>query len=213
MKITGLSKKSDTDVRIFFDTGDQLILTYEIVLKKGLCREMIIDEDLYQVLIDENKKYFVKQKASNLLSRRMHSIQELKLKLRKCGYDLNHINEVISNFVQLGYLEDSKFSYVFIDEKRRLKKWGNNKIKAELLKRGVNQNTINELLESESLEGEDYQNALHLAEKKIRLLSKKENDHRKVSLKLMNYLYSRGFEYDLIKEVVKKVLKPDEDNL
>lgn len=213
MKIIELSKKNENDVRIIFDTGEQLILSYEIFLKKGLRREMEIDEDLYNLLIDENRKYFVKLKASYLLSRRIHSVQELKLKLRKNKYDLNHIEEVILNFIQLGYLDDSKFASVFIDEKRRLKKWGNNKIKAELIKRGVKQAIIRELLEADSSGEEDLGNAIQLAEKKLRSLVLREKDTRKLSQKLMNYLYSKGFEYDLIKQVVEKLLKPEEDDL
>ncbi len=210
MRIISLAKKNENDVAIIFDTGERLILSYELVLKKGLRRDLNIDEDLYHLLIDENRKYFVKIKAARLLSRRIHSINELKLKLRKSGYEPRHIEQVITEFSELNYLDDKKFAVQFIEEKKKLKRWGNNKIKAELSKRGVQQQIISDLLKTSDSDTDDMSNAVSLAEKKFRLIQKREIDRKKIKAKLMNYLFSKGFEYDVIRDVVNKLI--DEDN-
>lgn len=213
MRIISLAKKNENDVSIIFDTGERLILSYELVLKKGLRRDIVIDEDLYHLLIDENRKYFVKIKASRLLARRIHSKNELKLKLRKSGYEQRHIEQVITEFSELNYLDDKKFAEQFIEEKKKLKRWGNNKIKAELIKRGVHQHIIAEVLGAASPDNEDYNNAFSLAEKKLRLIQKRESDEKKISSKIFNYLYSKGFEYDMIREVVGKLTSGDDSEL
>ncbi|QQS34637.1 MAG: regulatory protein RecX [Ignavibacteriales bacterium] len=213
MKIIELSKKNDNDVSIIFDTGEQLFLSYEIVLKKGLRRGTEIDEDLYNLLIDDNRKFFVKQRASRFLSRRLHSVSELKLKLRKFNYETVHIQSVIFELVEHGYLDDKKFAEIFSDEKRKLKRWGDNKIKAELLKRGVKIEIINEVLSAGDSDEENFANAKVLAEKKLKSLQTRESDPRKISMKVMNYLIGRGFGYELVKQVVSEITKSDDTDL
>ena len=50
-------------------------------------------------------------------------------------------------------MDDSLFAKIFTDEKIKLKNWGKNKIKSELIKRGITANVISDVIE-EKFNGE-----------------------------------------------------------
>jgi len=87
MKIERVVKKDDENVIVYFDTQEKLFLSYEIFMQNRLKKDMEISEDGFALLIRENRKYFIKKKAFNFLGRRMHSYNELKLKLLRKKYE------------------------------------------------------------------------------------------------------------------------------
>ena len=49
-----------------------------------------------------------------------------------------------------------------------------------------------------------------MALKKYKVLSKRESDEYKLSQKLYRFLMGKGYDYDLIKDVVKSVVKSED---
>lgn len=57
-------------------------------------------------------------------------------------------------------------------------------------------------------EDQSYKDNAHLlAEKKLRILLKRNFDNHQLSSKLSSFLYSKGYDYDTINEVVNKLVK------
>lgn len=52
--------------------------------------------------------------------------------------------------------------------------------------------------------------ALNLAKKKIITIRKSESDNFKASGKLYRFLMSKGYSYDVVKDVVKEVMTVDD---
>jgi SOS response regulatory protein OraA/RecX len=52
---------------------------------------------------------------------------------------------------------------------------------------------------------------MKLAEKKYEILIKRNLEPKELKYKLSTYLYSKGFDYELIKEVGDKILKEQSD--
>lgn len=207
MKIERVVKKDDENVIIYLDNQEKLFLSYEVFLKNRLRKDMEITEDGFSFLVKENQKYFIKKKAYNLLGRRLHSCKELKLKLLRNKYESALVDEVLNYLLDKKLLNDYEFGKQFVDEKIRTKSWGKTKIKSELFKKGLSSQIIDELLNEEDLNYND--NALLLAEKKLKILSKRDYDNRQLSSKLYSFLTSRGYDYDTITDVINHLLKDD----
>lgn len=205
MLIVRILKKGNKDVTIQFDDDKFLILAVEVFFKSGLKKGDEISEDRFSSLIEQNKLFHIKQRAFRLLGRRMHSASELRRKLWNKDYEQKLIDEVIQDLKNNGYLNDEDFISEFVAEKTKTKSWSTKKVKTELLKRGIDNKLIDEMLKGMQRDS-DVENAMKLATKKYDQLIKKKLEARELRNKLSAFLFSKGFEYDLIKEVCRKLL-------
>ena len=208
MKILKITKGKSGDVVVFLDNDEKLFLAYEVLLKNGLRKGDEISEDLFSYLVTENQK-FIKKRALSLLARRMHSVSELRIKLLQKKYKKELIEEVLKGLTESKILDDQKFALLFAEEKSGGKSWGKSKIKAELIKRGISRDTIDDILSNFASDLDDFQMALELGRKKLRLISAKKPDSRKASQKIMSYLYNKGFDFEICRQVAKELIEKD----
>jgi len=208
MQIIKVVKKGKSDVAIHFDNDSILFLAVEVFLKSGLKKGDEISEDRFSLLIEKNKLFHIKQRAFRLLGSRMHSASELRRKLWNKDYEQKLIDEVIEDLQKNGYLDDIEFIRAFVAEKIKSKNWSIKKIKAELFKRGIATKLIDEMF-SEGQTESDLESAMKLAKKKYEVLMKRNLEPKELRNKLSTYLFSRGFDYDLIKEICNKLLKAE----
>ena len=90
--------------------------------------------------------------------------------------------------------------------KDKSKNQGKKKIKYTLLQKGIDENIIEE--ELEKLDKDEIREVVYeMALKKYNILSKRESDEYKLSQKLYRFLMGKGYDYDLIKDVVKSIVK------
>ena len=210
MVITRIVQKGKNDVTIHFDNDSMLFLAVEVFLKSGLKKGDDISEDRFSFLIEQNKLFHIKQRAFRLLGRRQHASFELSRKLWNKDYEQKLIDEVIEDLQKKGYLDDKEFIRAFVADKSKTKNWSTKKIKSELLKRGIDSKLIDRMLNGQTFES-DFENAMKLANKKYKVLLKRNLEPKELRNKLSAYLFSKGFDYDLIKEVCSKLLN-DEHN-
>ncbi len=208
MKIERVVKKDDENVIVYLDNQEKLYLSYEVFLQNRLRKDMEISEDGFSFLIRENQKYFIKKKAFDFLGRRLHSYHELKLKLLKKKYDKELITEVLDYLGEKNFLDDYEFGRQYTEEKVRLKSWGKNKIKSELYRKGIAAEIIDKILSEEEFSSSE--NAEALAQKKLKALSGRNYDRRVLSAKLYSYLFSKGYEFDTIREVIRRLIDEEE---
>lgn len=208
MIITRIVKKGKCDVTIYFDNDSLLFLTVEVFLKSGLKKGDDISEDRFSFLIEQNKLFHIKQRAFRLLGRRHHATSELKRKLWNKDYEQKLIDEVIEDLQKKGYLDDKEFIRAFVAEKIKTKNWSTKKIKSELLKRGIDSKLIDKMPNVRTVES-DFESAMKLADKKYELLFKRNLDPKEMRNKLSVFLFSKGFDYDLIKEVCDKLMNSE----
>ena len=209
MIINRIVKKGKKDVTIHFYDDKFLILALEVFLKSGLKKGDELSDDRFSFFIEQNKLFHIKQKAFRLLGRRQHATSELRRKLWQRDYEQKLIDEVIDELRKNGYLNDGEFIREFVAEKSKSKKWSSNKIKSELLRKGIDQKLI-ELSFEQTPKSDEFENAFSLGQKKYNTLIKRTEDKRELLQKLSTYLYSKGFDYELIRQVCSQIIK---DNL
>ncbi len=209
MKIIRIEKKNERNVVVFLDNNEKLFLSYEVFLKNGLKKNSEISESRFNLLIEENQKYFIKLKAFDYLSRRLHSAYELKNKLKLKGYNGDFITDILNELKENGYLDDQKFCMQFAEEKSFLKKWSRAKIKVELKKKGINRDIITSVLALNNEEDSEFTNAQSIAEKKLRSLKSRNIPYDDIEKRLFSFLSQRGFDYELIVRVVTSIIEKE----
>jgi len=206
MIIDKIQKKNDNNVIVLLDNDQKLFLSYEVLLKNGLRKGSEISESHFDFLVKENQKFFIKQKAYALLGKRLHSVYELRTKLRQKKYDQDLIRVTIDDLLSGNYLDDMKFAEMFSEEKLRLKLWGKTKLKSELMKKGISSQIITVILE-EKFPGSDEEldNASQLAKKKYNLLKNRNMEKQKLVKRLYSFLISKGYSYDISRQAIEKL--------
>ena len=211
MIIERVVKKDDNTVVIYLDNNEKLFISYEVLLKNGLKKGSEISEDRFGLLVVQNRKYHIRQKAISFLAKRIHSKRELENKLRKKNYEIELIKAVLDELEEKGLIDDKAFANQFSDEKLNRKKWGLQKVKSELFKKGIAVDVIKDVVKIYADAESQQTSANDLVKKKLNLISKRENDQKKVKQKLISFLLSRGFDYDIAREAIREVII-DDDN-
>ena len=206
MVIARIQKKNDNNVMVLLDNDQKLFLSYEVLLKNGLRKGSEVSESHFDFLVKENQKYFIKQKAFALLGKRIHSVYELRTKLRQKKYDADLIQITIDDLLNSRYLDDMKFAEMYSEEKLRLKLWGKTKLKSELMKKGIASAIITAVLEEKFPPAdEELDNASQLVKKKYSQLKNRNMEHQKLVKRLYAFLISRGYSYDVSRQAIEKI--------
>jgi regulatory protein len=207
MKIERVLKKDEKSVTLFLDNDEKLFLAFEVFIKSGLRKNDEISESRFSSLIEENQTYHLKQKAFRLLGRRQHSAFELKLKLRQKGYREDLISSVVNQLLESNYVNDYDFAKSFTEENIKNKLWGQRKIEAELIKKGVNKEIISQIISENFSDGNQLEKAIVLGKKKYKSLVDRNTDKDKIQTKLYSFLFSKGYGYDIIKRTIDSIIE------
>ena len=124
---------------------------------------------------------------------------EVKMKLKSWGLIQEAIDLLIVELIQYNFLNEERYARSFARGKFRIKKWGKIKIRTALKKRDVYFKCID--LAMLEIDDKTYLNTLKkLLQKKNDIL--KETNLYKRKIKLISYLVTRGYEYDLIHDAL-----------
>ncbi len=139
-------------------------------------------------------------KAEQFCAYQERSQQEVREKLYDMGMYPTGVESVISQLITSNFLNEERFAKAYAQGKFRMNGWGRIKIKQGLKFKRVPDKLINKALQL--LDGDEYLSVLQkIMEKKQRQIH--ETDTFKRRYKLQQYAMSRGFESDLINEVLK----------
>jgi len=135
--------------------------------------------------------------AMRLLAMREHSTYEMRSKLNKKGFDDSDIGVVINEYKHLNYLNDERFTEVFINSHRKKGK-GPSRIQKELQQHKIDTNFISMHLDIYDFDW--IQCAENVRKKKF---GKEIPDEYKEKMKQARFLEYRGFTNEQIFSVLK----------
>jgi regulatory protein len=128
---------------------------------------------------------------------------EVKEKLYSWGLFSNDVNAIMAHLIEQNFLNEERFAEAFTSGKLNIKNWGRYKIKQGLKLKKVSEANIKHAIKQ--IDEDAYAaKLLHLAEKKVKMIS--ETNKLKKKAKLTAYLLSKGYENELVYDVVKKLL-------
>lgn len=203
MIVTSINTKGSYVV-VAFDDERELKLPIDTFIKSGMRKNDEVSEKQIKQLERNVELYKIKDSAYRFLSRRDHSVKELKLKLIKKKFNKELINEVIEHLKSLNFLDDEKFAKSFCNELLESKMYGSSRIQDELYKKGVNREIVESVVPDEYDNEKYFENAKILASKKLSQIEQKENDSIKIKQKLYNYLTNKGYSGELINKIFQE---------
>lgn len=140
------------------------------------------------------------QKAEKYCVYQERAQQEVRDKLYTFGLHQRNVENIISELISNNFLNEERFANAYTFGKFRQKGWGKIKIKQALKLKRVPDALIKKALQQIDLD--DYLLKLKsILEKKAAL--SKEKDAYKRSYQLKQYAFGKGYEGDLVAEVLK----------
>jgi regulatory protein len=213
MKITSVEPQKNHPRRfnIFLDGEFAFGADEDLVVDKRLIKGKEISKEDLAVLLEEAEIGKLMERMYGLLGRRQRSEKEIRDYLKQLSFKRKVKGQeeitgtvagvLIEKLKRKRLIDDSQFAKDWAES--RLKKKGINAVKSELIKKGINRDILEEVLEKSGENQEET--ARKLLEKKLRLWKGlKEIEFKQ---KALRFLAGRGFDFDLSKELIEKVTK------
>lgn len=151
-----------------------------------------ISEDEWQELVEGINYKKALNKCADLLSRREHSVKELKQKLLRT-VDERSAQKAVDRYLEAGYLDDEHFCRSLVDYLLNSKHYSINHIKQECFKRGVSRDIVDTVISEIEIDSVGIIADLILSKYQSKL--EQENGKSKVIASLQR----KGFSYSDIK--------------
>lgn len=209
MKITQVEKQKKNPQRLniyidgqfAFGADEDLIINYRLLPGKELSQDDL-EKLLYEAEVGK-----LMERMYRLFNIRQRSEKEVRDYFKKLNFkrkiegwdqvsDLV-VDQVITRLKRKGMIDDKVFALSWVESRRRSKKKGPRVLKMELLQKGVARDIVDEVL---SDGGDQEQLAREALEKKIRVW--KDLPKLEFRKKAYDFLFRRGFDYQVIKKVI-----------
>lgn len=142
-------------------------------------------------------------KAERFCAYQERSSFEVRQKMKEFDTDEKTIGLILTSLQEDDFQNDERFAMLFTSGKFRIKRWGKNKIRAELRMKNIPDALIKKGLDA--INKEDYIKTLkELAKKKEKEVGNQKLEIR--SQKVGRFLLSKGYESELIWKILKSPL-------
>lgn len=143
-------------------------------------------------------------KAQNYCAYQERSHQEVRDKLYNWGLHSDDVETVIAELIENNFLNEERFAIAYALGKFRMKHWGKSKIKYHLKSKKIPEKIITSALNQ--INSNEYEDKINkITENKIESLKKEEKST--IKSKTYRYLLSKGYENDIIIEIINTKFK------
>jgi regulatory protein len=145
--------------------------------------------------------------AVKILSRRAHSVSEMKKALIRRTDDEDLIQKVIARLKQNGLIDDARYAKQFARQRTEIRHQGKYRVARELRARGVPDRHIETAVEEAAANSDEAAMVRQLIDRKLRLF-RGQIDDRKIA-SLYRTLLRAGFSSDTIRRELKRATTED----
>lgn len=138
-------------------------------------------------------------RALKYLGLRQRSVKEIHDYLVKKQYEEEDINEAIKKLLELKFLNDDNYARSFTESRQRKGK-SKRSIEFELKVKGISKDTSEDVMEFAK---SDFKTAFEFISKRIKQFDRFEPEEKQK--KIISRLRSRGYDWDIISKVLKKL--------
>jgi regulatory protein len=143
------------------------------------------------------------QKAKHFCAYQERNHQEVKEKLYGFGLYKKDVETILSELIELDYLNEERFATSYARGRFRIKQWGRVKIKYELKQKNISEYCIKKALTA--IDEKEYEKTLHkLAAQKWKSVKGERNRFTKLA-KTQAYLLQKGYEPVLTKNILAQI--------
>jgi regulatory protein len=224
----------DPDKVLLFIDGKQILtVALEVAAAEKLSIGQECPPSRLERLHQAEELQAVYESAIRFLSYRPRSEREVELRLRKKGHAPEQIATILERLRKRGYLDDMEFARFWVGNRMSFSPRGPRLLRSELRQKGVSQEIVDAVLQEQSeaqaevaqeaeevaaiwgnsapdepTAGTDLANALALARKKWRTYG--SLDPQTARRRLTGFLMRRGYNYDTVDGVIRRLLQPEE---
>ncbi|KUG10418.1 recombinase RecX [Elizabethkingia sp. HvH-WGS333] len=143
----------------------------------------------------------IKQKLVNYCVYQDRCHKEVEEKMRSFLLISEAKDEILLYLIKENYLNEERFTRSYIRGKFYIKHWGKQKIKSQLKIKGISEKLINTCMSE--IYDDDYEKQIKFFAEKLLPTYKGLNDFQKKT-KLIRFLVTKGYEYELIIENITR---------
>ncbi|MCX7908436.1 MAG: recombination regulator RecX [Ignavibacteria bacterium] len=202
IKSIKINKNNNSSI-IELDTGQKYVISIDLVVRNKLNKGTKIEKSLLEKILEEQRIIDAKNIALNLISYRARTSFQIEEKLQQKGYTKQEIQKVIQFLKEFSYLDDKSFVRNYINFALGQKKRSRAQIIQELYRKGISKEDAEEVFKEIEIENKELENAYFLGLKKYKQLSK-QNKPNPIN-RLAQYLYTKGFAWDVIQKACDKI--------
>lgn len=201
-KITSIEpQKRKGRYNIFLDEEFAFGADKETIYTFGLRKNDELTEDKINEIKDYDEFNFGKKIALYYLNYKSRTEKEIKKKLKEKKISEKSIDKIITILKDLKYIDDNQFAKLYLEDKLANNPKGKRVIAMKLAEKGINKEVISNVIDSQYNEDKEIQKAKELLSKYLKKVRAKSPIDKKQ--KCYRYLLSRGFDYEIVKEVCK----------
>lgn len=203
--ITALEIQEHDHERVNVYLDGEFAFGLPLINAAGLRKGQTLSDQEIADLRQENDITRAFDQVVKLLARRPYSIAEIRHSLESKHVDPQTSEEVFARLTRLGYVDDRAFALYWIENRERFRPRGPRALRYELRQKGVAADLIEAVLE----ELDVHDSAYRAAQEPLRRLRKpnKQDFRNKVGA----FLVRRGFEYEIVREVVEQLIRELEE--
>jgi regulatory protein len=200
-RITALEVQQNNQERVNVYLDGEFAFGLPAIDAARLRKGQTLSEEEIAVLRQTDEVARAFERVVRLLARRPYSTAEVRRYLEKNKTVLPIIEEVLSRLAQLGYIDDRAFAAYWVENRERFRPRGTQALQHELRQKGITDDIISEALENVDRTDSAYRAAQERVHR-LRGLSPQE-----FKTKLGAFLVRRGFGYDIVREVVDRLIR------
>lgn len=207
MLITQITKQKKDRKRynIYLDGEFYCGLYDDTILKFSLAKGDEISEKKINEIINFDEYIYGKKLAFDSLSYRVRTTSEIKKKLKEKKISAESTEKVIAHLNELGLLNDEEFAKQLVAEKIKRKPVGKRVLKQKLFEKGISKELSDDVLEKAFNEIDENELAEQSLNKYFPKIEHLERNEKKK--KAFEHLVRKGFDFDVIKEVINEKIK------
>ncbi len=198
-------------VSVFVNDRFAFGLALDLAVAAGLRKGLALSADEQRALVARERTHRVRGAALDYLSYQARTTAEVRRKLREKGFDAAAVEDALAYVARHGYLDDEAYARAYVRGRFAGRGLGPERLRQELLRRGVDRETVEGAL-GDLVEAEDLlEAALRQGRPRWRALAH-EPDARKRRQKTLAFLVRRGFAFDLARDAVERLGTDDTDD-
>lgn len=144
--------------------------------------------------------------ALGAINRRERSTAEIVGWLADRDYGPEEIEAAVCRLIEDGLLDDERFARLYLEDKRDLAGWGQERIAAGLRERGIDRHLVERICDE--VHGEQVERALtQLAERGARI------DDDRGRERALGFLTRRGYGYEVAHDAIRRAGGSDQGDL
>jgi regulatory protein len=144
--------------------------------------------------------------AYHYVSRRERTVNEVREHLQRRGVARETIERTIEALRDQGYVDDARFTRLFIEDKRALEEWGNERIRKGLLARGIDRELADAVLGNET-RGEELSRAVEVLRRRFPSMSDDRSGLERAGMaeqaRALAVLLRKGYDTELALDAVR----------